>query len=196
MAKLLVVKSYTNEVNSTTALIAESFIAEYKVQNPLDTVDTLNTYEIDAQPITDLQLTQMHDGTDLKIKPIAEQFASYDKVVFTAPMWNLSIPASLKCYIDYISYAGVTFKYTQTGPVGLLPNTKVMHITSRGGMYSQEPMANYEMGDRYLRTIMGFLGAGQFDTIALDGTNVLQGEEKEKAIMLAKEEAVLAAKTF
>ena len=61
-------------------------------------------------------------------------------------MWNLSIPAILKAYIDYISVSGITFKYTSNGSVGLLNDKKAVHIVSRGGEYEN---ASYEMGDRY-----------------------------------------------
>ena len=105
-------------------------------------------------------------------------------------MWNLSFPAILKAYIDYVSVSGITFKYTAEGPVGLLNNKKAVHIVSRGGGYDSSP---YEMGDRYLRTILGFFGIKDIETIAIDNLDVMgvNVEEKveegiEKAISLAK----------
>ena len=60
-------------------------------------------------------------------------------------MWNLSIPAILKAYIDYVSVVGITFKYTSKGPVGILKNKKAIYIVARGGEYENSP---YEMGER------------------------------------------------
>jgi len=92
-------------------------------------------------------------------------------------MWNLSIPAILKAYIDYISVTGITFKYTAEGPVGLLKGKKAVHIVSRGGEYGDAP---YEMGDRYLRTILGFFGIQDIKTIAVEGLDVIGADVQGK----------------
>lgn len=107
----------------------------------------------------------------------AYQFADADKYIIAAPMWNLSIPAILKAYIDYISVTGITFKYTEKGPVGLLKNKKAVHIVSRGGEYNNTP---YEMGDRYLRTILGFFGIQEVETIAVENVDVMGVDLQEK----------------
>ena len=73
--------------------------------------------------------------------------------------------------------AGKTFAYTENGPVGLLKGKKVVHVTTRGGFYSEGAGAAYEMGDRYLRTIYGFMGVTDFETVTLEGTNVLSPED-------------------
>lgn len=195
MAKLLVVKAMINEEISVTNKLVEAFINEYKVTNPDDTVDVINTYDENIQPLTKDVLGSMYGGEDNVALKYASAFASYDKIVFAAPMWNLSIPASLKSYIDYVCYNGVAFKYTEQGPVGLLSN-KVVHITSRGGIYSQAPMSDFEMGDRYLRTVNGFMGTTSFETVSFDGTNYYHGEENEVKLNEAIEAARSAAKTF
>lgn len=107
-------------------------------------------------------------------------------------MWNLSIPAILKAYIDYISIIGITFKYTSNGSVGLLNDKKAVHIVSRGGEYENAP---YEMGDRYLRNILGFFGISDISTIAIENVDVagwayIQEKVEEgirKVSLLAKE---------
>jgi FMN-dependent NADH-azoreductase len=63
----------------------------------------------------------------------AYQFAEADKYIIAAPFWNLSFPAILKAYIDYICVTGITFKYTAEGPVGLGQGKKAVHIVARGG---------------------------------------------------------------
>ena len=120
----------------------------------------------------------------------AYQFVEADKYIFAAPMWNLSIPAILKAYIDYISVTGITFKYTAEGPVGLCQNKKAIHIVTRGGEYKDMP---YEMGDRYLRTILGFFGIEDIQTLAVDNTDSNpEGLEEilSEAIQQAQEIAV------
>ena len=58
--------------------------------------------------------------------------------------------------MDYVSVTGITFKYTERGPVGLCSGKKAIHIVSRGGKYSEGPAAMLEMGDRYLKSIFAF----------------------------------------
>lgn len=182
MSKILIIESINNAESSTTKILLNEFVNEYKKNNPSDQVDFLNTYDVNASALSGTQINSIFAGTDTEIKKYAIDFKEYEKIVFAAPMWNLSIPASLKCYIDYITYSGVTFKYTQTGPLGLLNNPKVLHITSRGGIYSTSPMSEYEMGDRYLRTIMGFLGATNFTTVAVEAMGMLVSDQKQDAI--------------
>lgn len=189
MNKVLIVKSNPNgdEVSKTAKLTA-SFIKEYKALNPEDQIDVYDTYEQNAQPLTSEEINLMFSGQENRIKDEAVKFASYDKIVIAAPMWNLSIPASLKCYIDYISYVGVSFKYTETGPVGLLENKKALFLTSRGGMYKSGPAQSFEMGELYLRTIFGFFGITDFQSVALENTNVLTPEQlAEEQVTVEKE---------
>ena len=133
---------------------------------------------------------------DSDVRRYVKQFSSADKYIIAAPMWNLSIPAILKVYIDYLVVAGVTFKYTEEGPVGLLKDKKVTYLVARGGKYSESPAQDFEMGERYLRTILGFIGITDFTTVSTELTNVLQGEELEKSVAASIEEAKRVAKQF
>lgn len=110
-------------------------------------------------------------------------------------MWNLSIPSILKAYIDYIMIVGINFRYTEQGPQGLCAGKKAVHITSRGGKYSEGPYAAYEMGDRYLRTVFGFLGITDFTTITAESLDV-QGMDVKAIVDQAIKDAEAGARTF
>ncbi|MDK0715140.1 NAD(P)H-dependent oxidoreductase [Clostridium perfringens] len=196
MSKVLYVKAnIKNEGESRTFKVSDSFVEEYKKDNPEDEIITLDLYKenIDFLRVDDLGKLfgpKDEESKNNSILKYAYQFADADKYIIAAPMWNLSFPAILKAYIDYVSVSGITFKYTAEGPVGLLNNKKAVHIVSRGGGYDNSP---YEMGDRYLRTILGFFGIKDIETIAIDnldvmGVNVKEKVEEgiEKAISLAK----------
>ncbi|WP_338880251.1 FMN-dependent NADH-azoreductase [Clostridium perfringens] len=196
MSKVLYVKAnIKNEGESRTFKVSDSFVEEYKKNNPEDEIITLDLYKenIDFLRVDDLGKLfgpKDEESKNNSILKYAYQFADADKYIIAAPMWNLSFPAILKAYIDYVSVSGITFKYTAEGPVGLLNNKKAVHIVSRGGGYDNSP---YEMGDRYLRTILGFFGIKDIETIAIDnldamGVNVKEKVEEgiEKAISLAK----------
>ena len=105
---------------------------------------------------------------------------------------EFKFPAILKAYIDYISVTGITFKYTAQGPVGILNNKKAVHIVSRGGEYVNAP---YEMGDKYLRTILGFFGIEEVETIAIENVDVI-GTDVEGEINKCIEEAQKSAQKF
>ena len=196
MSKVLYVKAnIKNEGESRTFKVSDSFVEEYKKNNPEDEIITLDLYKenIDFLRVDDLGKLfgpKDEESKNNSILKYAYQFADADKYIIAAPMWNLSFPAILKAYIDYVSVTGITFKYTEKGPVGLLNDKKAVHIVSRGGGYDKSP---YEMGDRYLRTILGFFGIKDIETIAIDnldvmGVNVKEKVEEgiEKAISLAK----------
>ncbi|MBO3325303.1 FMN-dependent NADH-azoreductase [Clostridium perfringens] len=196
MSKVLYIKAnIKNEGESRTFKVSDSFVEEYKKNNPEDEIITLDLYKenidfLRADDLGKLFGPKDEESKNNSILKYAYQFADADKYIIAAPMWNLSFPAILKAYIDYVSVSGITFKYTAEGPVGLLNNKKAVHIVSRGGGYDNSP---YEMGDRYLRTILGFFGIKDIETIGIDNLDVMgvNVEEKveegiEKAISLAK----------
>ncbi|HFE9685537.1 TPA: NAD(P)H-dependent oxidoreductase [Clostridium perfringens] len=196
MSKVLYIKAnIKNEGESRTFKVSDSFVEEYKKNNPEDEIITLDLYKenidfLRADDLGKLFGPKDEESKNNSILKYAYQFADSDKYIIAAPMWNLSFPAILKAYIDYVSVSGITFKYTAEGPVGLLNNKKAVHIVSRGGGYDNSP---YEMGDRYLRTILGFFGIKDIETIGIDNLDVIgvNVEEKveegiEKAISLAK----------
>ena len=196
MSKVLYIKAnIKNEGESRTFKVSDSFVEEYKKNNPEDEIITLDLYKenidfLRADDLGKLFGPKDEESKNNSILKYAYQFADSDKYIIAAPMWNLSFPAILKAYIDHVSVSGITFKYTAEGPVGLLNNKKAVHIVSRGGGYDNSP---YEMGDRYLRTILGFFGIKDIETIAIDNLDVMgiNVEEKveegiEKAISLAK----------
>ncbi|WP_186725670.1 FMN-dependent NADH-azoreductase [Planomicrobium sp. CPCC 101110] len=98
-----------------------------------------------------------------------DAFMEADVVVFAFPLWNMTIPAALQTFIDYINRAGVTFKYTAEGPVGLVPEKKVIILNARGGIYSTPEMAPAEMSVNYIRNIMNFFGIQDVKEVIIEG---------------------------
>lgn len=196
MRKVLYIKANIKpEGASRTFKVSDAFIESYKNQHPEDEIITLDLYEEQIDFLRPAQLNELfgpktEESKNHPILKYAYQFQEADKYVFAAPMWNLSIPAILKAYIDYISVSGITFKYTAEGPVGLCHDKKAIHIVARGGKYDNKP---YEMGDRYLRTILGFFGITDISTISIENLDAM-GTDVEavvnEAIDRAKKEAV------
>jgi len=171
---------------SRTFRVSDSFIEAYKKSHPGDKVVELDLYREDITFLTEEDINTVfgpktEESRKHRILKYAYQFAEADKYVIAAPMWNLGIPAILKAYIDYITVTGITFKYTESGPVGLLRGKKAVNISARGGDYHAEPYSNFEMEDRYLRTIFGFFGITDFTTITAENLDVM-GQDVEAII--------------
>jgi FMN-dependent NADH-azoreductase len=89
-----------------------------------------------------------------------------DVVVLGVPMYNFGVSAQLKNWIDAIARAGVTFRYTGTGPEGLLKGKKVYAVLARGGKY-RDSAADSQVP--YLRTVLGFLGMTDIEFVYAEG---------------------------
>lgn len=201
MAKVLYIKANIKADGVSRSFnVSDAFIESYKLSHPEDEVVTLDLYQEDIKFLAseDLDSVFGQKTEESKSHPIlkyAYQFLEADKYVVAAPLWNLGFPAILKAYMDYICVTGITFKYTANGPVGLCEGKKAVHIVSRGGQYADGPAASFEMGDRYLRTLFGFLGIQDIETIAIEGVDVI-GADVEGILHTAKNKANEMALTF
>ncbi|MES2580399.1 MAG: NAD(P)H-dependent oxidoreductase [Pseudomonadota bacterium] len=119
------------------------------------------------------------------------EIQSADVVVLGVPMYNFGVPAQLKSWIDAISRAQVTFRYTEQGPEGLLKGKKVYVVLTRGGLYRNTPT---DTQTPYLKTLFGFLGMTDVQFMYAEG--LAMGPEAEQAALASAqeqiEEAVLA----
>ncbi len=199
MSKLLYIKANAKaDGESRTFQISDSFIEAYKANNPNDEVIELDLYDAGLQFLPKGKMNEMREAVmkEDKQHPVlkfAYQFAEADKYVIAEPIWNLGLPAILKAYVDYVAISGITFAYTEHGPVGLLKDKKAVNIITRGGDYSAEPMESLEMADKYLRNIFGFMGITDFTTIATDRLDIITEDTEallSGAKIKAKEEAL------
>ncbi len=112
---------------------------------------------------------------------LVEELRAADTIVLAVPVYNFNLPAALKAWIDQICRAGVTFRYTEDGPVGLLERKKAYVIVVSGGV-PLGSAADFLSG--YLRHILGFIGIG--DITFIDGSG--QAVRGESAIEEARAE--------
>ena len=110
-----------------------------------------------------------------------------DVVVIGVPMYNFTVPVQLKAWIDAICRAGTTFRYTESGPEGLLKGKKVFVALARGGLYKGTPA---DSQTPFLRQVLGFLGMSDVRFIHAEG--LAMGEEAA-AKAFADAEAEIAA---
>ena len=81
-----------------------------------------------------------------------------DLIVIASPMYNFGMSSTLKAWFDHVLRAGVTFRYTESGPKGLLKGKKAVVIESRGGLYSEGPAAAMNAQESHIQTLLGFAG--------------------------------------
>lgn len=103
-----------------------------------------------------------------------------DTIVLGLPMYNFGVPSMLKAYFDHIARAGVTFRYTETGPVGLLTGKKAYVFAARGGIYAGTPR---DTQTAYVRDFLAFLGITDVEFVYAEGLAI---GEASKAASLAK----------
>src|SRR5579862_7342256 len=165
--KLLQIDS-SARAGSVTRRLTTKFAEEWKASHPTGevihrdlatTMLPLITDEWNATRIEPSQLTPAHRNYLSASDELIEELQAADTIVIGAPMYNFSIPSSLKAWIDQIVRIGKTFGYGPNGPQGLLGQKKVVVITSRGGAYEKgTPREAWDFPEPYLRHILGFVG--------------------------------------
>jgi len=116
---------------------------------------------------------------------LIDELRAADVVVLGLPMYNFGIPSQLKAYLDHIARAGVTFRYTANGPVGLLTGKKAYVFATRGGQYAGTPR---DSQTSYIRQFLGFLGITEVEFVYAEG---LAMGDASKAASLAQARVAL-----
>jgi FMN-dependent NADH-azoreductase len=115
-----------------------------------------------------------------------------DVLVIGLPMYNFSLPSTLKAWIDHVARAGITFRYTDSGPEGLLQGKQAFILAARGGLYRDN---GNDHQIPYIKQILAFMGITDVTVIDAEGLNL--GEEpKQQALNGARaafKDAVVSA---
>jgi len=112
---------------------------------------------------------------------LIDELRAADVIVIGLPMYNFGIPSTLKAYFDHVARAGITFRYTEKGPQGLLTGKKVYVFATRGGLYAGTPL---DSQTTYVRDFLGFIGLDDVEFVYAEG--LAMGEaSKSKALETA-----------
>ncbi len=172
MSKVLVLKSSILAGYSQSSQLADFYIEQAKAQGKEVTVRDLAANPI---PVLDGELVgamrpsdtplspRQQEALDLSDELIAE-LQAHDEVVIAAPMYNFNIPTQLKNYFDLIARAGVTFRYTEAGPEGLVKGKTAVVISSRGGIHKDTPT---DLLTPYVKLFLGFIGITDVEFVLL-----------------------------
>lgn len=193
MNTLLHINASIFSEDGQSSQLSQEFVTEWLRQHPSGRVIKRDLVaaalpHLDAERFLAL-ISKPEERTERQAEIVAESDAliseiqQADVVVMGLPMYNFTLPTQLKSYFDHIARAGVTFKYTETGPVGLLTNKRVVIFATRGGFYAGTP-ADTQTG--LVKTLFGFLGVTDIEFVYVEGISV-SAEKKAEAIANAKE---------
>jgi FMN-dependent NADH-azoreductase len=118
---------------------------------------------------------------DIRSREIIDEFKNADIVVLGAPMYNFSIPSTLRSYFDNLLRVGHTFEFTENGPMGLVDEKKVIVAITRGSEYAGN-QENYQ--EPYLSTLFSFIGINDISYVVAEGLAI--PDKKESSIKQAK----------
>lgn len=167
MSNVLLIHSSVFGENSQSLGLARDFLKRYPHRSIVERALTPQTMpHLDG---TTFAAMGTPSGAALSDELVAELEAA-DTIVLAVPMYNFSIPSTLKAWIDHVARRGRTFRYTEKGPEGLLKGKKVFVLVARGGLYSKgAPAAAFDFQEPYLRAVLGFLGLTDVTFVSLEG---------------------------
>jgi FMN-dependent NADH-azoreductase len=201
MTTLLQINASINTGNGQSSQLANQFVAAFRKRDPeakivvrdvaaADSVPHLNAERFGAFIATPEQRSAVQHAVVAYSDVLIDELKQADVIVIGLPMYNFGVPSQLKAYFDHIARAGVTFKYSESGPVGLLTGKKVYVFAARGGLYAGTPM---DTQTSYVRDFLRFLGMADVEFIYAEGL-AISPEHKEAGIAKAVAEiARLAA---
>lgn len=179
MKKILNITSGIHGENSVSNKLAGSVVKQLLASYPDSEV---TTYDLEKHPLPHLNRNhftafnvavpersaeQQSDAhySDTAVNDLMEA----DFIVIGVPLYNFNIPSTLKAWIDHIVRPGITFNYTENGPLGLVQGKKVYLAMASGGVYSYGPMADFDVSEKFLRNVLGFLGMKDITTFRAEG---------------------------
>jgi FMN-dependent NADH-azoreductase len=188
MSRVLIIESSARQQDSVSRQLTQQFVAQWQAAHP---ADQITVRDLGKDPVPHLDSTLLggwmkpdaqRSATEQaaldRSNLLTEELVGADVLVLAAPMYNFAIPSTLKAWLDHVLRAGVTFKYGETGPQGLLVGKRSFVLTARGGIYAGSALDHQEP---YLRQVLGFVGIHDVTFIHAEGLN-MGGDFVEKGI--------------
>ncbi len=196
MKNILVINSSISGSNGNSNKLVQFLLAQLSGAQ-------VTEIDLNAQPLPHLEMSEIGAWMTPAAERSREQQAlaarsdeliakieAADAIVFGVPMYNFALPSQLKALLDRLARAGVTFKYTETGPVGLLKDKPVIFALARGGIYANTP-ADSQVP--FLKTFFNFIGLTQLHFVYAEGLN-MGPEAAEKGLTAAQQQLTELAK--
>jgi len=160
-------RSLNSVTRSLSQQIVDSLAADRVIYRDLlsQPVPTIDEAWIDANTTP----KEERDGAQRQTLATSDQLLvelqQSDCLVITVPIYNFSVPAALKAWIDQVCRAGVSFQYTESGPQGLLTGKRAILVIASGGVPVDSPV---DFATPYMRQFLNFIGISDIQVIAAD----------------------------
>jgi FMN-dependent NADH-azoreductase len=201
MKTLLQIRTSMFAAGGQSSRLAERFVAEYARANP---AARIITRDIGAEPVPHLTAERFQSflAKPEERTPGQQAVAGYsdaliselqaaDVIVLGLPMYNFGVPSTLKAYFDHVARSGVTFRYTDKGPRGLLTGKKVYVFATRGGLYAGTPL---DTQTSYVRDFLRFLGMEDVEFVYAEGLAMGDAAKGEALARATREIEAIAAR--
>lgn len=178
MSKLLFVTSSLFGEQSKSRLVAEELLSAWTAGEKVEVVRRDLAAEplphVDAELLTALgkspgDRSPQEAAAVARADAVIEDVEAADTIILAVPMYNFSVPSTFKAWIDHLARAGRTFRYTASGPEGLLKGKKVLVASARGGVYSHGAASASDFQEPYIRAVLGFVGIEDVTFIHAEG---------------------------
>jgi FMN-dependent NADH-azoreductase len=179
MTTLLLIQTSIFSDGGQSSRLAERFVAAWRESNPGATV---RVRDLAKEPVPHIDAGRFGAFLAKPAERTSEQQAvldysdelidelkDADVIVLGLPMYNFGVPSTLKAYFDHIARAGITFRYSENGAVGLITDKKVYVFAARGGLYAGTPR---DTQTQYVRDFLAFLGMNDVEFIYAEGLAV------------------------
>lgn len=187
---------------SVSRTLSKEFINQWQAAHPNDTITYRDIGHYPVPFVSEDWIAAAFTPPDQHTPQLAaaiqisnqliDEFLAADRYVFSIPMYNFSIPANFKAYLDQIVRAGRTFSVDETGYKGLVHNRKMTLIMAQGGAYPEgSPTHTYDLQTPYLRLIFGFIGITDIEFVYADSLNL--GDEARNLAIANAQSALKAA---
>jgi FMN-dependent NADH-azoreductase len=201
MTTLLQINASLNHDNGQSSQLANQFVAAFHKRRPDAKIVVRNVAAADPVPHLNAErfgafITKPEERSAAQRAVVAysdvliDELKEADVIVLGLPMYNFGVPSQLKAYFDHIARVGVTFKYTEKGPVGLLTGKKVYVFAARGGLYAGTPM---DTQTSYVRDFLRFLGMADVEFVYAEGLAISPESKEANLAKAVAEIASLAA---
>lgn len=195
MKTLLLIRSSLLLGNSQSNRLADRYVAAWQAVHPegrvvvrdlaQNPVPHLDLARVGAFSTPAEQRTPEQQALVAESDALIDELQSADVVALGLPLYNFGIPSTLKAYFDHIARAGVTFRYTASGPEGLVKGKQVVVFAARGGLYQGQP---HDTQTPYVRNFLGFLGMTDVRFVFAEGLNM--GDEPRAQGLRSAESAI------
>lgn len=168
--KVLHIDSSIQGEGSASRMLTRAIVAQLQASEPGVTVTYRDLAAVALPHLSQAVPAQQDAAEAARDAATLEEFLAADVIVIGAPIYNFLIPSQLKAWIDRITVAGRTFRYTAAGPEGLARGKKVLVALTRGGTH--DPAAGQEFGESYLRFLFGFVGIVDVNVVRAQGLSI------------------------